>query len=92
MSVNTRLKKRAAELGVTLHELFDNQVLDLAADAPVGKVFNASGCHAIVVNEFAVPEKGQRDLIRQSMLDQLNAGLDDCDDPECEICHEVSEP
>jgi hypothetical protein len=77
------LQKLAASMDVELDESYTSIKIDLDAWAPNGKRFKASGCHSIVVESYAKPTYGEA---RAEMAAQLRVGLEDCDDPDCEVC------
>jgi hypothetical protein len=58
----------------------------LYVDAPDGKVWKATGCHSVTVTSYR--GKGAADYVYQNALDDMENGIDDCDDPECDWCSE----
>jgi hypothetical protein len=59
-------------------------------DAPNGKVWSASGTHALCVQFEDAGHRASRAMMHDAVTDALERmalGLDDCDDPECDICH-----
>ena len=66
-------------------------------DAPVGKVFAASGTHTIVGyyddgwgGTGAEKVKELWAMVRD-VEDRINYGVDDCEDEECEVCEREEE-
>lgn len=86
----TELKKYAKLLGVELEVTITPRVIDFDALAPRGKVFKASSCHCIVVHEFnhGSEDREQQPRLIEAMRQQLAAGFDDCDTPNCETCED----
>lgn len=84
--VPTQIKK----MGCTVDE--ENQDDDvLVIDAPKGKVFACMNSHCLLqplVDEFNPKPRSEA---YAAIIEDLNYGLEDCDDPECDICHPVED-
>jgi hypothetical protein len=70
----------AREMGVEIDEGCGD------AWAPKGYVFSGSGTHSVVFEANDV--FGRIGLDWWGLLKDLRAGLEKCDDPECEYCHD----
>lgn len=82
MKTRKQFIKRCKELGV----IWADNGYCLAIDTPAGKVFASYNTHseALFFNDgWAMPE------IYGELIYIMKDGLIDCDDPECEICHDV---
>ena len=56
------------------------------AEAPEGMVWSASGTHELVSSGYA--GKGDRKVIEDDLRERIRGGVEPCDDPDCEWCHE----
>ncbi|MEM3452125.1 MAG: hypothetical protein QW835_00665 [Candidatus Hadarchaeum sp.] len=74
-----KIKALAEKLGCTIKE--DFEVIQM--DAPPGKIFVATGTHYI--DHYYNP--GFKSDAWWCVEQDLKAGLEDCTDPFCEICH-----
>lgn len=77
--------KLGAEIDVT--SLGDG-CFDACVDAPHGKLWSCSDTHAFVINNETEPDASAAQFW-QGMIEEMNEGLYDCTDPECEVCRPV---
>ena len=79
-----RVKQIAAEFGATVDDksLQSNR---LVVDTPIGKVWAANGCHALVA-DFS---RGDTRTACNDILDRMGYGVTLCEDAECDICQPV---
>lgn len=86
-----QVRKRAAELGVTIEDNCDhmstNWMQDVTIDAPRGFVFGTTGTHHCVATKGCggVIPKGE---VWGYVLDDMSMGLQPCDEKDCDICNE----
>jgi hypothetical protein len=83
----TLLRKRCAEMGVTLEE----HSKDYEAVAPDGKVFAGNGTHTVVAAFFDPDEPEYREggtpaFARIAIWMDLDYGLEDCEVTDCDVC------
>lgn len=72
------------ELGATITEYGDPRTELLGnIDAPPGKLWYSNGCHSI-----ALGFKTNRPAGWLAAIQDMEGGLVDCDEPECEVCAE----
>ncbi len=80
---------RANELGCTITHLgvtVSGRMWEGLVDAPKGKVFASNGCHFVTVSVFC--GKGAAEAVYKAILDDMEMGLETCEDPDCEYCKE----
>lgn len=77
--------KVLSQFGATLDT--ECESFDLNVDAPAGKVFRENGCHCISESFSNNCNQSWKAEAYQTAADRVLMGLDDCEDPECDICH-----
>ncbi len=83
MATKRKFVKRVEELGCT----FEQNKFDITVDAPMGKLFKGLGLHYFShtgTGDAAYPMTEVYD----NCIDDMDWGLEDCDNAECEICHD----
>lgn len=77
--------KEARTLGVDIE--FDCVGIheEIRGEAPAGYVFIASGTHGIVAAQYRGLHAYEG--LWESILIDLNAGIEPCDNDDCEVCH-----
>lgn len=74
-----------AKLGCTVDEETDGI---LYVDAPTGKIF-AEGSHVLCYHyNFPGDRASWKPKVYADAIADLKNGLEDCDDPNCDRCHE----
>ena len=90
MTTRKRFIEKVKELGCTFEEDEMGDSRCITVDAPKGYVFVENGSHCLVETfthiTFSFKEKAYTEL-----LNQMNYGLEPCEDPECDICHPEDE-
>ena len=71
-----------AEYDAEFEEYGHNRQLIAGAYTPTGIVWAATQCHTLAVQFLTNRSEGWA-----SLLDDLLAGVEACDDPDCETCH-----
>lgn len=80
--LETKLRSRCGELGV---ELDLEKMMDMWA--PGGKRFSATGCHVSCAFQDFDWKVDRRSMLTNFLAD-LEWGLEDCDDEDCDVCQE----
>jgi hypothetical protein len=83
---NKKIEQMAADLGVEIDWYLDNSG---AAEAPKGKVFKATGTHCVaMVHSEPFAPSGKKSESLAGLLEDMQGGFEDCDEPDCEYCEE----
>jgi len=85
MTTRQRVELLAIELGVAVEWCGENSI---DAWSPAGKVFAATGTHCVVAARSAHGDDIPAAMLWRLILDDLEAGLDDCTVDDCDICAE----
>lgn len=72
--------------GVTLDTESELNQDVIQIDTPKGKVFNANGCHTMVVLFRNHGGQSWKPEAYADVVEQLKYGLGNCEDPDCDIC------
>ena len=82
----TDLMSFAKKLGAEVHNNSTRKVWDYGIEAPAGKLWNATETHELILHQAKGPPAWLTDAVT-SVIDDMKAGLMDCDDPDCDWCH-----
>lgn len=83
----TATPKQIVEQAIAEHDLdlddYSSKATEFRASlySPAGVVFRATGCHLLTVNYSTDRPAGWR-----SLAEDLAAGFEACEDPDCETC------
>lgn len=88
MATQRQVERRAEELGCDFEVLRKAPKLDCHVFSPVGKRFVEDGLHVFVGHQL--PGRSPSDVFKD-MLVRMAAGVEDCDDPECDSCRPADE-
>lgn len=83
MATQKQVEKRAAELGCEFEVLRAAPRLDCHVWSPTGKRFVEDGLHVFVGHQLVGTSTSD---VFKDMLERMKAGVEDCDDPECDTC------
>lgn len=88
MATQKQVEKRAAELGCDFELLRKAPKLDCHVFSPPRKRFIEDGLHVFVGHQL--PGRSVSDVFKD-ILERMAAGVEICDDPECDSCREDEE-
>lgn len=80
-------KELAKHSGVTWDLLMEDNG-DLQIDSPKGKVFRSNGCHTIVEPFSNSGHDSWKPQAYAEVIERLKMGLENCEEPDCDICEE----
>ncbi len=82
------LRRAVESLGGTLDENREGRYARFNCEAPIGKVWSCTGdLHMLVVEWEQGDRTGWRETALSDGLERVAMGLTDCDDPDCDYCH-----
>lgn len=84
MTTKQKAVSIANRLGAVIHIDDSEQVYHVTIDAPTGKVWNATNGHSIVSWCY---KPFSRAKVWFALLDDMDYGIDDCDNAECDWCN-----
>ncbi len=87
------LQSAAKKYGATLDDQSvtggGRKLRQFTVDAPTGKVWACDGIHGIFLTWYDGEDDGHwRDEVIRDALERMSRGLDDCEDPDCDVCGE----
>lgn len=88
VSIRRKVYSLAKKLGATIEGGLEGHSWHYNIDAPSGKVWVCSGTHCLVATTSNGPVLWRTEMWLD-LLELMRYGLDDCEDPYCEICGEL---